>query len=175
MKKLISIRFCLIVTLLLGLTACDYPQKKPQTIKFLDESFSVLKPSSWSEKSDLNDQADLQMADYYKEAYVVILSENKHDFDDITLEGHSDLTRSSIRDGVKNLRESEPETFRIGKIPALRYRLSGSVEGIKIVYWHVTLETKNHFHQILLWSLPSKFSSNENDFNAVIQSFKVLK
>ena len=178
MKKLFATRFCLGLLLISLLVSCDQVEQlikqEDKPVNFLNGAFSVMKPGSWSTMDDLNDEANLQMGNLFKEAYVVILSENKQDFDDIGMQGHSDLTRSFLREAVKNYQESQREKFDIGDHSALRYRLSGSVGSVKIVYWHVTIETADHFHQMLLWSLPSKFGGNEADFNSVIRSFKVL-
>ena len=172
-NKSVRIHIVLLVVFF-SLVACDLLSKKPEKISFLEDSFSVMKPGSWSLRSDLNEVADLQMGNPLKEAYVIIISENKMDFDNLSLEEHSEITRSSLREGLKNFRESEPEYLDNGEYATLRYRLAGNINGVNIVYWHVTIETPAYFHQMLLWSLKSKFSKNEADFNAVIQSFEVI-
>ena len=174
LAKDIIIRLTLVILVLLGFIACDLLPSQPKRVEFLDQSFAVTMPASWSLRSDLNQVADLQMGNPLKEAYTIIISENKMDFDDIKLEEHSDITRSMIRQGLKNYHESDPEVIDIGGNRALRYRLTGSVDGLNIVYWHVTIETENHYHQMLLWSLKSKFAKNEADFDSVIQSFEAI-
>ena len=178
MNKIFATRLCFGLLLISLLVSCDQVERlikqEAKPVNFLNGTFSVLKPGSWSTMNNLNDEANLQMGNPFKEAYVIILTESKQDFDNIGLQGHSDLTRSFLREALKNYQESRPVKLDIGGHSALRYRLSGSVDSIKIVYWHVTIETGDHFHQMLLWSLPSKFSGNKADFNSVIQSFKVL-
>lgn len=156
------------------LISCDSFSAEPQTVTFLNHSFSVTMPASWSLRDDLNDVADVQMGDLIKEAYAIIISENKMDFNNMSLQGHSDLTRALVRDSLQNYRESGPEHLDNGKFPALRYRLEGTIDDLNVVYWHVTLETANHYHQILMWSLKSKFAGNETDFNSLIRSFKEI-
>ena len=162
------------MALLSGLVACDFLSNEPKRVDFLNESFSVLMPASWSLKSGLNDQADLQMGNLFKEAYTIIISENKMDFDDISMEEHSNLTRSMLQRGLKGYQESSPELLNMGDIQGLRYQLTGNMDGINLVYWHVTLETENHYHQMILWSLKSKFSDNVPDFDSVIHSFEAF-
>ena len=77
-----------------------------------------------------------------------------------------------FKQGLKNCHESNQEFLDIGGNRAVRYRLTGTMDGLNIVYWHVTLETEDHYHQMLLWSLKSKFSKNKADFDSVIQSFE---
>jgi len=178
MNKLFPTRLCFGLLLISLLVSCDQVEQlikqEAKPVSFLNRTFSVLKPGSWSTMDDLNEGANLQMGNLFKEAYVVILTESKQDLDNMGMQDHSDLTRSFLREVLKNYQESQPVKLDIGSHSALRYRLSGSVDSIKIVYWHVTIETGDHFHQMLLWSLPSKFSGNEADFNSVIRSFKAL-
>ena len=169
-----SIRLILVIVAFASFVACDLLPSKPKKVEFLNQSFAVTMPASWSLINDLNDVADLQMGSRFKEAYTIIISENKMDFDDISLEDHSNLTRSMIKNGLKNCHESNQEILEIEGTQALRYQLTGSIDGLNIVYWHVTLETENHYHQMLLWSLKSRFSKNKADFDSVIQSFEEI-
>ena len=162
-----------IVVSLISILGCDILASKPKRVAFLDDSFAVIMPATWSLRSDLNDSAELQMGNSFKEAYAVILSDNKMDLDDFSLDEHSDLTRSFISRGLRNYEASDPDYFYVGEFEAVRYRLEGIIDGIHAVYWHVTIETDEYFHQILLWSLKSRFSKNEDDFESVIQSFEV--
>lgn len=163
----------LILAVFCGFVACEYlPGSKPERVEFLDHSFSVVMPANWSIRSDLNSVADLQMGNLFKEAYTIVISENKADFEDLTMEEHSAITRSMIKGEAKNCVESGPELLDIGGYPAIRYQLTGSVDGLNVVYWHVTIETVDYYHQMLLWSLESKFSKNQADFDSVIRSFE---
>ena len=176
MHNFFATRFCYGLLLISLLTGCDQIEQlikqEAKPVEFLNGAFSVLKPASWLTMDDLNDEADLQMGNLFKEAYAIVLTESKQDFENIDLQGHSDLTRANVKEVLRNYQESQSEALDIRGYSALRYRISGSIDNLKIVYWHVTIETTAHFHQMMLWSLPSKFEGNEADFNAVIQSFK---
>jgi len=164
----------IMIVVFVGILACDLLPGEPKKVEFLDQSFAVEMPASWSLRSDLNDVADLQMGNPFKEAYAIVISENKMDFDEMTLQDHSDLTRSMIGNNLKNYHESDPEVLEIGGNQALRYLLTGSVDGLNIIYWHITIETQNHYHQMLMWSLKSKFAQNQDDFESVLQSFEEI-
>ena len=172
-KTVVGIGMILVVVL--GIFGCDFLPGEPRKVEFLDNSFAVTMPGSWSLRNDLNDSADLQMGNAFKEAYTVILSDNKMDLDNFSLEQHSNLTRSFIADAVQNYQESSPEYLYVGEFESIRYEIEGTVDGIRARYWHVTVETENFFHQFIIWSLKSKFSNNEEDFNALLQSFEAIQ
>lgn len=169
---------CLFIALL-GLAACTPPSMKPDTqpvpVTFLDGQFSVMMPPGWSVMTDLNDDADLQIGNDRKGGYCIVLSENMLDFDDLSLQTHSDITRSSLRENLENYSESEPEYLQLGPHRAVRYKILGSIDGVKIIYWHVTIETRKYFHQTLLWSLPSEFPKVKSDFDAILESFTAVR
>ena len=63
--------------------------------------------------------------------------------------------------------------FRIGGYPAVQYQLRGSVDKVKLVYFHTTVEGPNSFHQIVAWTLPSRLTKNEPVLQGVIRSLRV--
>ena len=147
-------------------------QKSSEMVEFLDGQFHALKPKSWSILDNLNDEADLQMGNLSQEAYCIIMSESKIDYDDyFTLEEYSKLTSGFILGAIANPSISEAENINLNGQSAIKYELTGSINGIRIRYWHVSIDTKSHFHQVILWSLPSKFDRNKADYEAVLNSF----
>ena len=56
--KAIGIQLIL-VAIFFGFAACDYFSKEPKKVEFLDNSFSVTMPATWSIRSDLNDMIAL--------------------------------------------------------------------------------------------------------------------
>lgn len=188
-----TLQLLIVMTLSLTLTACggsketethaktkdkatatknQNSQKSGKIVPFYDDKFSILKPKKWRLMNSLNDAADLQMGNLLKEAYTIVLTEPKIDFDDTSLQDYSDLTRGFLSESLKNYEESAPENITINGYPAVKYTLTGSIEFIKLKYWHVSIDAKDHFHQVILWSLNSKFKKNEATYNKVIKSFK---
>ncbi len=159
--------------LLLAAALVGCRDSAPVTTAFLEGRFEILRPASWSLLSDLNDAADLQMGNLFREAYCMVLSEARMDFsDDMTLAAFSDRTREILLGSLEDARTEGPETLVLGGQPALRYVLQGSVDRVRIRYWHVAIATPTHFHQVVLWSLPSRFERNRADFEAVLASLR---
>jgi hypothetical protein len=145
-----------------------------ETLTFYNGQVTAHKPDGRTILDDLNDQADLGMGNYIREAYALILTEPKTDFEDrMTYETHSDITRENMETMVSGLEETDGifVTTAAGH-EGVSYEIRGSVDGIDIVYLHVTVETDDHIHQILQWSLPSKYKKNLEDYNAVWKSLK---
>jgi hypothetical protein len=148
---------------------------EPETVQFFEGQFQALKPASWSMQSNLNDVADLQMGNRFKDVYCTVLTEAKVDFaDDLSVETFSDLTRKMLTESLSDLTETGPKMLEYSGQPAVLYELVGSIDNTRIKYWHVSIESPTHFHQVVLWSLPSKFDANKADFEAVLHSIRVV-
>lgn len=130
-------------------------------------------PGDWEVRTDLNDDASIQVANARKEQYLVVLTDSKIDFDDISVEEHSQMTRQHILEKADNGQiVGEPKHFEINGQAAVQYEIHGSVDKLKVVYLHVTVEGKEHFHQILAWTLASMLSKNKPVLESVINTFK---
>lgn len=147
----------------------------PQNMTTKDKRLQITVPGNWSRNDSLNDEADLGADLQREELYIILLDENKADFDEITLEKHSDLTLGSMKDTVKGFSASEPKKLTINGCPAIQYVVKGTVDNIKVVFVHTTVETKNSFCQMLAWTMNSKWDRNQTELYNVINSFQDLE
>jgi hypothetical protein len=131
-------------------------------------------PAGWKQEKEqeLNDQADLQASDRANEMYVIVMSESKEDFRDMTVDKHSQSTRSSLIEKLESPEVSDPKPVTVGGLGGVQYEIRGGLENLNIVYLHTTVESPTHFHQILAWTLKSRFDKNRGALDAVIHSFK---
>jgi len=158
--------------MLLGLAIFRPPA--PYPVLSSDGAFQVTVPGSWTKRSDLHDEAELQVANPQQECYVVVLSEPKSDFQsDLTYHKHSDLTRQMIMESLKNGKETAgPKEIEINGLKAVQYEIRGVVDNLEVVYLHTTIDGKTRFHQVLAWTLPSKLTANRPVLESVINSFR---
>lgn len=169
--KFIS-RTLMILWLPAALAFCDGMGGEPKPLKFANDQFQVVKPSSWKLMDDLNDSADLEFGSDLAQGYGIIMTESKEDFVNMNLQKYSAITREPIREGITMPKETGPVAVNSEDYKGIRYELAGVIDGLNVIYWHVSLETDNHFHQILLWSIKSRFESNKEDFQTIINSFE---
>lgn len=147
----------------------------PKAVTSADGRIQVVVPKGWKSQRTLHNNADIQVADLLKEGYLIVLSDSKMDLDNMTFKEHSKLTRETILENLKNGRVSSgPAELEINGRPAVQYEIRGSVDEIKVIYFHTTVDGKEAFHQILAWTLPSKFKQNQGVLKTVINSFKEI-
>ena len=113
------------------------------------------------------------MGNLAREAYCTILSESKMDFDeDVDLEQFSQIASGILVNSLENPKVEGPYNLNIVDYPAVKYEILGSINNTRIRYWHVSVDLGSYYHQVLLWSLPSRFEKNQPDFEEVLRSFR---
>ena len=140
-----------------------------------EKTIQVSIPSGWKEDRDLHDSAELQASNRRKEQYIIVLSESKEDFQDMTLEKHSEITRATLVKSLTEAQTSAPTTLTIGGNSALQYEIRGFINNLSVIYLHTTVETDKHIHQILTWTLKSMYDKNKPVLQKVTESFKEVK
>ncbi|MEW6208995.1 MAG: hypothetical protein AB1631_11555 [Acidobacteriota bacterium] len=147
---------------------------KPKVLRSKDGGSQITIPASWKEETTLNNEAVIQAADVLNEMYVVVLADNKEDFDNMTVEKYSELTRGAMMQGISSPQIGTPSRTTINSYPAMQCEIRGTVENVKIAYLHAVAETPKHFYQILTWTLPSRFEKNRPQLEEVMRSFKEI-
>jgi hypothetical protein len=151
----------------------DEPAGK--VLKSTDGQSQIVLPSGWKEYRKLNDAAELQAANLGKNLYIVVLTENKDDFDHITLKQHSALTRDGLQKSLISPEMIGPKRLNIHGQTAIQFEIRGQLDNTKITYLHTTVETAKNFYQILAWTSKSGFQKNKEELQQVIQSFREIQ
>jgi hypothetical protein len=142
------------------------------TLTSSDGKTQITLPSGWKQEQDLNSQAKLQAANRAEEVYIIVISENKQDFQDINLEKHSELTRGLFLKNLTNPQVTGPTPVTIEGNRGVQYELKGGINNINAAYIHTTLETPKNYHQIVAWTLQSRLDQNRSQLQQVIQSLR---
>jgi hypothetical protein len=181
----LTVRVISVLTLILCIFSCTQEQREKISDRLRsssDENEKIIKstegccvvsvPGSWNEEKELNAKANMQAANRLKELYIIVISEPKEDFEEMTLENHSELTRAGFMKSLKGAQITGPVSLTVNKNPAVQYEISGSSNNVKIVALHTTIESEKYYHQILAWTIKSRIEKNKPILQKVVQSFK---
>lgn len=148
---------------------------KPTVITSPDKKFQITVPPGWSKTSELHDKAEIQAANKLKELYVIVLSEDQTDFaSDMTLDKFTEITRNSLLKNYEAPHATDIQTISISGNEARQYELRGTSAHVAVVLIVTTVRTPTHYHQILAWTLPSKWNASSATLREVIESFRSL-
>lgn len=157
MARKILVSCLSLLTLLFAIGGSYSCKRQPATkvVTSYDGRFQVTVPGGWKEDNSLHEEAELEVAHRSTKMYAIVLAESKEDFDKMTLQGHSDVTRTGLKESVTVEKEIGPVSLTIDGHPALQYEIQAVVDNTKIVYLHTTVESPTYFYQILTWTIPS--------------------
>jgi hypothetical protein len=153
-------------------TPAEAPDKK---IRARDGNSEVTVPLAWRELSNLNDEAKLEAGNPVLEEYLIVLTEAKTDFAiPITLDRYAEINLGTLRRVVKGATVSSPTKLTIDGRNAVQYEVRGTVDLLNIVYLVTYVDGRKHVHQVVSWTLGSKYASNKSRFESVAKTFREL-
>jgi hypothetical protein len=182
MKRRILSDASMLLLLVAVVAACSNIQKSveqatpPKTITSKDGKAQLSVPSTWREDVTLNPVASLQAANTIGEMYVAVITEGKEDFSkDMTLDKFASLAQQQQGQRIESANFTTPVRTTINGYPAVQYEVNGTIQNVNLAYLNTIVETPNNFHQILTWTLKSKFDANKPTLQQVAQSFKEVQ
>jgi hypothetical protein len=147
--------------------------QKPKVMTSTDGKCQLTVPRNWSVQKDLNDDAVIQAGNLRAEQYAVVISDTKVDFtDEMNLLGITELVRNGLAETVPDPIFSENKPVTVNGYSALQFEVSGSVDKIRARWIYTIVDSPKNFHQIIAWSLASKYEANKPVFLEVINSFR---
>lgn len=137
-----------------------------------DSLISVKYPASWKTLTKLNEDAQLQLGSSRREEYLLVFNESKADFGG-TLADYGSIVSGNLRKVLADAEVSDPEMLTINGLNALRYQISGKLKGLNLEYFLTVVESPNHFHQVMMWTLKSKKEAAFPVFEQVASTFEL--
>lgn len=136
-----------------------------------DGEISLVVPASWRDMPDLHDDAVIEVGDVLREEYLIVLRENKVDFEGSLLT-YAEHVASDMQEFARSKDELKYEPVSVGGCAGLRVKFGGVVERSRIGYDLTALETADSYCQVLTWTKRSRVTEARPKFDAALASFK---
>lgn len=146
-------------------------ERKWDTLTSANDISRIEVPATWSVRSGMSDDADLQASHPNNSCYVIVLSEAKADFETgTTLAEVSRFSEAAFAEvGVES---RAPEEAKVGELPALRCEYTLQEEGVEFLYVLVAVEGATHFHRIQVQCPKDSFELVQSDLTRILGSFR---
>lgn len=145
----------------------------PKVVTASDGQSRMTVPGSWQEMPDLNDEAEIEVGNLFREQYAIVLTESKEDFSDaVDLDRFSQLVTQNLRDGLADASVTAPRPLTVRGRPAVQRVIRGSKDELRVVYWLTAVEGQRNYFQVLMWTLGSRADANEPVYQAVVNNFQ---
>lgn len=136
-----------------------------------DGKLKVTTSGFWVQRTDLNKRASLQASRKDKELYVIVISYPKSTDSPMTLEQRHQTMRDQMTKDMANSSATTPVSITIDEHPALQDEITGTQKDSVLTFLHSTVDDGDSFHQILAWTLKSRWDANKAELADVTSSF----
>ena len=146
-----------------------------KTVTSSDGITQLQVPSNWSTGMSLNEDASINACNIFGERYAIVITESKTDFQDTDVNDlidYGDIVIDMMRDNYLGMQTSvDQDSFLTNGMNSKRFRISGTMDGVDATMWLTVVEGRRHYHQVLVWTLSSRASSNRQSLLDVSASF----
>lgn len=122
----------------------------------------------------LHSQAVLQAANFRAELYVLVFNEKKARFSKaLTLKLYDRLVRRNMMAKLgRTAFQKQTQPTQIQGLPAIQGELFGGVGRVQVGYLLTSIESHDSFHQVLVWTLSSRFKQYRPLLESIANSFR---
>ncbi|MCF7560747.1 hypothetical protein L3X39_08860 [Sabulilitoribacter multivorans] len=152
-----------------------------------DDLFQVDLPYYMKPVSQLHPDASFQYANIFKEAYFVIIQEDKNEYIDTfkqfgeyddelpVIENYKNAQKTLFRERLINSKIQEYGLNNINDNPARQLKILGQIEDIKAAYIVTFIEGEKDIFMLMNWTLEDRFKKLENSFEYINSTFQLIE
>lgn len=171
-KRIILTTICLI----LALTGNELiSQEKGFSTKKLGNIIFVDVPDYMTKTFGLNDIAKVQYANSEKEAYTIIIEEDKDDIKTAggSFENSQDYYNYFIKNfGIDSVEVLSEAPTKSGKLNAYQAQIAGHIDNLDLFYLVTIIESPTHYYNIISWTMAENKNQLIDDFKRIVSSLK---
>ena len=132
----------------------------------------VTVPPSWTQLSNLNDDAVLEVGSVWDDLFLIVILENKKDSISLNLDNYSQISTEALISGLETVEKSQPLELLIHNNRAIQHKIRATVKDSSVAYLHTSVEDSQNYYQVIAWTMSSQFDNKESILREAIQSFQ---
>jgi hypothetical protein len=156
-----------------------------QTVS-INELYQLDVPRYMKKMGNLHPDASLKYANIYKEAYTIVIDENKQEFIDTFIEfdeydqelspveNYINAYKNMLKETVDNLKYQDYGLVEVNGRPARQAKLTGVIDDLKAYYMITCVEGDKNLYLIMSWTVGDRFKKLETTFEYINGTFKIL-
>jgi hypothetical protein len=166
-------------TILIAFLAVAFMSASAQTKlveKRIGHVYFLSVPNYMTVTKELNKSASLQYQNIMKEAYVIVIEDNKAELDSLGMRftDPQDFYDGFITDftaDLENKKFTGTKRIKIGKNNAVQAEVSAIFNENPIWYLITVVESPTHFYKIITWTLEENKDKLKRDYLKMVKSF----
>lgn len=175
--------FSILAICLLSSSCLRTPWRQSQIVT-KDDLYSLEIPSFLVETKSLNADASLQYNNPVTEYYIIVIDENKaatdsalnslEDFSPASLKTYSELLFENYCENSNILAKTAFTDTVANNLKMRRTAIRSTVEGNEVYMLYAFIEGKEHYYQVMTWTLAERKEKFSGQMERSIYSFKEL-
>lgn len=147
------------------------PDGISQVITAQDGKTQVIVPYNWSPlpAGERQDRFQIQYGHVHDEQYVVVLTHRKDGYRDFDAYVASLVAESEM---LPDFALNATIDISLGGMPGVRRDFTGTLRGVEQAYWHVAVDGRKAYYEVVGWTLRKRATSGEDALLRVIGSFR---
>jgi hypothetical protein len=147
----------------------------PKVLISSDGKWEITVTSSWITSIPLNKDALMQASNLIGAKYLVVIQEDKNSLGKVmTLNSYLDLIRTNMKGKLENPTTTDPLSITVNGKKGKLFEITGTYEKIDVHYLIAIIESKEKFHQLVVWTEKDKFEKEKDDLRKIIDSYREL-
>jgi len=143
-------------------------------IKSSDDKTQISLLPGWKEDDNTNIDAKLTVRN--KDAYIMIIQEDKSSFsDDTSIDDYTNIIKEHMLSKAKNPSISESNNLLVNGYNSKQFEFVAEISNYKLTYLVTIIETPTSFYQVIGWTTQDVFEKNKDMLNKIVQTFKELQ
>lgn len=147
------------------------------------DQYQIWVPKSLFKADDLNEDASLQYMNALDELYVIVIDESMEELNEAftglydsveSFEGfefYVNLVSSSFFDALELDPYPQLEKTTINDLPAMVTGMDATADGIAVTYECAFVKGRDHYYQIIAWTLTDRKEKMQQKMDKMIASF----
>jgi hypothetical protein len=142
-------------------------------------------PKYMKEMPSLHPEASLEYANIYKEAYVIVIHEDKEEFIDVfteideydtnlsVVENYKEVQKKLFAESIASIKTEDYELTNINGHNARQIKVFGKVDGLDVSYVVAFIEGDENIYMIMNWTIDNRFKRFKDTFEYINSTFKI--
>jgi predicted Zn finger-like uncharacterized protein len=149
---------------------------KSQEIFGPDSVYALTVPVGWQQVKNLNEEAEIQIAQASKDCYVIVFAEKQEDLQVTDLADYSVLVRSSIQQSLLQPEVQETGLNAINHLDVVQFEIRGILQAnqVPVVYLHTVVLGQHNYYQIVAWTTDMNYAANQSTIRSIVNHFKEI-
>ncbi len=143
-----------------------------ETFEASDHASEIIAPAGWVQHADLNESAEIQISFPRKGIYLIVLTEDRSDFVDMTIEKYAKRRLADFTGKLIEVAIEKTAPLIVNGMSGSSTDFSAVVDDLRIRYQQISLVGRQKFFQILVWGTKSQFEASRDASSEIVRAFR---